>query len=295
MLSPTQTPPAEQETEDEATQLLQGIFEPPSGLVLRGIRRRWRLILAAAVVLTLAGLAYGFHRQTTYTAGATLQVGQVNPNSPGFYSYVSSAAALATAFSRGVTAEPVLDSVEHQLHIPFASAASRLSAEPLPLSPAFRVFATGPSEASAIALANSAAGALISYESQANDSNPEAGALLHEYQSAALALTHASAYIKQLEEGARASKSSHTSTLSMARAERDTAAARLAALGDAYNSAVTSQAPRQGLVSLLAGATTATSDHTAKIELPAFIGLLAGIVLGCALAAAREWRSSKLT
>jgi hypothetical protein len=275
-----------------AEQLLQGVFEPPSGVVWAGIRRNWPIVVALSLILALAGLAVGLRRQSTYTAAATLQVGQVNPNSPGFYSYVSSAAALATAFSRGVSAEPVLDSVHDKLGLRPTQAAARLSAEPLPLSPAFRVFATGSSSAAAIELANTTAAALVAYEGEVNNSNPQATSLLHEYRGASVELHRASNNLARLQElsGKRGRRRVSAEALVGARAARDTAAARLSAVGNAYTAAVTSQAPRRGLVSLLAGATSATSNHRANVELGGFIGLLAGIVLGSAIAALREHR-----
>ena len=89
------------------------------------------------------GAGIGLLRQTTYTASATLQVGQVNPNSPGFLGYVQSASSLATAFSRSIAAAPVLATVKRKLALGPADATPRLSAEPIPLAPAFRVIATG--------------------------------------------------------------------------------------------------------------------------------------------------------
>jgi hypothetical protein len=293
----SQTDPAQpsQPVRHEPAPVLRGAFEPPSGLVQRGLRRGWLLICVVAVLAAGAGLAAGLGRHGTYTAAATLQVGQVNPNSPGFYSYVSSAAALASAFSRGVSAEPVLAEVDKRLGIRPAVADSRLSAEPLPLSPAFRVFATGDSAAAAIRLANVAAGALIAYEANANDSNPEATSLLGEYHSASLALHRAAARLTAIEESTRGKHtgSALASMLAPARAERDTAAARVAAVGDAYTAAIASQAPRHGLVSLLAGATSASSDHRAKAEMIGFIALLAGLLGGSAIAVARELRRQR--
>jgi capsular polysaccharide biosynthesis protein len=270
----------------EAPPMLHGVFEPPSGMVARALRANWALIVLIALLGAGVGAAAGLARKGTFTSAATLQVGQVNPNSPGFYSYVSSAAALATAFSRGVSAEPVLAEVDKRLHIAPAVAAGRLSAEPLPLSPAFRVFATGPSADSAIKLANVAADALIVYETSANDSNPEAESLLTEYHGASLALHRAATNLSTTE---RAGQDAGTK-IAAARATRDTAAARVAALGNAYTAAITSQAPRRGLVSLIAGATSASSNHRSQVELLLFVALLAGLLLGCAVAVAREGR-----
>jgi hypothetical protein len=293
MLASPSTPNSPPAAFDEPGPLTQGVFEPPSGFVPAAIARNKLLVCTLAVVLAVTGTGLGLSRQSTYTASATLQVGQVNPNSPGFYSYVSSAAALATAFSRAVSAEPVLAAVHQKLGLAPSEAAARLSAEPLPQSPAFRVVATGPTASGAVRLANVTATALIAYEAQSNSSNPEATSLLAEYRDAALARERTVATLSHLEgigraRGAREAASA--SVLAAARAERETAAAKLAAIDDAYTAAVTSQAPRSGLVSLVAGATTASNDRGSQGEILGFIGLLAGIVVGCTVALLRERR-----
>ncbi|HXN38120.1 MAG TPA: hypothetical protein VN892_08780 [Solirubrobacteraceae bacterium] len=278
MLAPTTTTDSSAAASNETGQLIEGVFEPPSGLVLTALSRNKLIVCVLAVALALAGTAYGLSRQTTYTASATLQVGQVNPNSPGFYSYVASAAALATAFSRAIAAEPVLATVHQQLKLAPSQAVARLSAEPLPLSPAFRVIATGPTESSATQLANVTANALIAYESQANSANPEAESLLHEYRVASLNLQAAIANLERVEQASGTTHSS--SNVFTAKAERATATARLTAVGDAYTAAIASQAPRSGLVTLVAGATSASNNRHSKVAILTLIGLLAGILLG---------------
>ncbi len=265
---------------------IQGVFEPPSGFLLTAIARNKLLILAVAVLCALIGVGIGTARKPTYTATATLQVGQVNPNSPGFLGYVQSASALATAFSRAISAEPVLATVQHKLHVASSAAAARLSAEPLPLAPAFLVIATGKTESAAIQLANVAAGAVIAYESQSNSANPEAESLLHEYHEASFQLQQAEAALAHLNLG----KDVPISVRARVEAARNTAAVKLRAIGVAYTAAIASRAPRSGLVSLVASAVSASNNRKSKIELLGFIGLLAGIIIGCAAAALREQR-----
>jgi capsular polysaccharide biosynthesis protein len=281
---------------DEPEPLSYRVFEPPSGLVLTAIARNKLIVFVCAVVIAVAGTGYELARSPTFTASSTLQVGQVNPNSPGFYSYVESAAALATAFARAISAEPVLAVVKQKLNLSPAQANARLSAEPIPQSPVFRVIGTGPTESAAIQLTNVTANAMIAYESQTNSANPEAASLLHEYSAASLALEHADAKLSELEASTREArartKQGHTaaSTFAPDKAARDTAQAKLKAIAAAYTAAVTSQAPRSGLISLLAGATSATTDRRSKIEELGFIGLLVGVVLGCVIAVLRERR-----
>jgi uncharacterized protein involved in exopolysaccharide biosynthesis len=276
---------------DEADELLGRVYEPPGGMLLRAIGRHKLAICAFAVVFAALGAGYGLSRPVQYTAGATLQVGQVNPNSPGFFSYVQSSASLATAFSRAIDAEPVLATVQHSLGIAPAKASTQLSAAPVPSSPAFRIFATGGSAARAMSLANVAANAVIAYEGESNSANPAAAALLHEYQDASLALQHVVAKVarqERAENSKHVSGSAFTIALAPAKSEREAAQVRLKAIGAAYTAAIASQAPRRGLVSLIAGATSATSNRHAKVELVALVGLLAGILIGCLAAVLLE-------
>lgn len=276
-------------TLDGTDRLIQGVFEPPNSFALTAIARHKGIVCAIIALFTLLGAAYGLSRHRTYTTSATLQVGQVNPNSPGFYGYVQSAASLATAFSRAIDAEPVLQTVEHNLKLTPTQATARLSASPIPASPAFRVIATGPTEHDAIDLANTAASAVIAYESHSNSTNPDAASLLHQYQEAALALRRIAASSAHLG-GRRASAS--IDALAAAEAAKKAAAVKLGAIGVAYTQAVTSEAPSSGLLGLVAGATTVSSDHRSKVELYCFIGFLVGIIAGCL--AAIFWEQRRL-
>src|ERR1700710_1706465 len=126
-LDPPPPMPPLQVNQQAADPAPQQIFESPQGPVLEAIGNNRGLVAICAVVFCLIGIAAGFTRQPVYTSSATLQVGQVNPNSPGFFGYVQSASGLATAFSRAIAAEPVLESVEQKLKLPSAEAISRLS------------------------------------------------------------------------------------------------------------------------------------------------------------------------
>jgi hypothetical protein len=270
---------------DDPGPLVDRVFEPPDSLVLSAIANNKRIVASFAVLLALIGIAFGLTRQTTYTASATLQVGQVNPNSAGFLGYVQSASSLATAFSRSIAAAPVLATIEQRLDLETADLTPRLSAEPIPLAPAFRVIATGSSEADAIRLANTTAAAVTNYENRSNSSNPQARSLLDDFGQASLELKRNEAHLAELE-----GESASSDDLAKAQAERSSAQIKLKGLSTAYVAAVATQAPSEGLVSLLAGATSASSDHKEKVELYGFLGLLAGLVLGCAAAVLREQR-----
>lgn len=257
--------------------LVRGVFDPPEGLAFSAIRRHKKLIAIFAILGLLAGAALGLVRPATYEAAATLQVGQVNPNSPGFASYTQSSSSLATAFSRAIAAAPVLATIEHKLHIATRKASGRLSSEPIPLSPAFRILATGPSAAKAKRLANVAAAGVITYENRSNSANPEAASLLAAYRRASLELSEASAAVASNGD-------------LQAKAEQSAAKIKLKAIATAYVATVGSQPPREGFISLLAGATSAKSNRHSMIQLYGFLGLLLGLLAGCSVAVLRDRR-----
>jgi len=257
---------------------LRSAFEPPQGPLFQAIGRHKGLIAVIALLGALAGIALGYARPATYEASATLQVGQVNPNSAGFASYTQSSSSLATAFSRAIAATPVLIEVNRRLQIPPERAVTRLSSEPIPLSPAFRVIAKGPSAEKAKQLANVAAAAVIAYENRSNSANPQAAALLGSYRRASLALNKANAAVEVAHSGGS------SEDVLAAEAAQSAAKIRLKAIGATYIATVGSQPPREGFVSLLAGATSASGNRTAKMQLYGFLGLLLGLVAGSAAA-----------
>jgi uncharacterized protein involved in exopolysaccharide biosynthesis len=258
--------------------------QPVSSPVASAIGRHKLLVCACALALAALGAAGGFARKGTYTAASTLQVGKVNPNSPGFYGFVQSASDLAAAFSRAVTAAPVLKTVHRRLGLPAQEAVARLAAEPIPNSPAFRVIATGPTQRAAVDLANVSSRALISYEASANTYSPESGRLLGAYRAASLDLAHARTEV----ESAASEYAKHPGDvarlkLENAQASRAAATLRAHALAGGYQQSAQSATTRD-LISPLSGAVTAVSDRKAKIELFGFVGLLGGLAIGCALA-----------
>jgi capsular polysaccharide biosynthesis protein len=260
--------------------------QPPSVIGSAVARSKWWILLLA-IVLAAAGAAYGIVRKPLYNASSTLNVGKVNPNSPGFYGYAQSASDLATTYSRAITATAVLDHIQNTTGIPASTAAGRLTAEPIPNSSLFRIVATGPSSSSAVALANQAAHGVVSFEAGYNY-NGDAAAALKSFQQAARANVQAQAKVHRLSGGGGSGANS-SPALQAAQVAANTAQMRANALSNTYQQALEAQ-PASDLVSLLTTAVGATSDKSKKLELFAAIGLLAGLVIGTLLAVLREQR-----
>jgi hypothetical protein len=264
-------------------------------VAVRAIARHKLLVICLGVVIAIAGAAIGLARKPTYTSSTTLQVGDVNLNSPNFYGFVQSASAIATVFSRSITAAPVLGEIKSRLGISQSEATQRLSAAPIPISPAFRIIATGSTASGAMKLANTASDAVIAYEAHASTTTtapPEP--VLKEYIQAAESLQNAFAVVSQLSR-ARKPGSGEDAAMIRARSALDAARVHATAVGAVYQSSLVSAKayPSTGLVSLVAGATTASSDRSSKVELFGFVGLLAGIVFGAALAVVYEQRKAR--
>jgi Chain length determinant protein len=262
---------------------------------IRAIARHKKLIACLGVLVAIAGAGIGVVRKPTYTSSTTLQVGTVNLNSPNFYGFVQSASDIATVFSRSITAAPVLADIKSRLGIGPGEATRRLSAAPIPLSPGFRIIATGSTAGAAISLANTASNAVIAYESHAagaTTSAPEP--ILKEYVQAAESLQNAFAIVTQLTQ-ARKPGSGEDAAMIQARSALDAARIHAAAVGAVYQSALLEAKANTstGLVSLVAGASTASGDRGSKSELFGFVGLLAGLVAGTVLAVLYEQRKAR--
>lgn len=281
-----------------------GIFEPPRGLVLTSISRHKRLVAIVTIIGAVLGLLAGIARKPTYTATSTLQVGTVNLNAPGFDGFVQGATALTTVFSRAIFASSVLNELHTKLGISPGEVAQRLSAEPIPLSPSFNIVATGPTSKDAINLANAASTGVVAYEQHAaSATSPQAAALLKEYDSAAQTLQKAHALVQyyaaeESRQHAEAGKAGHAGSMPskaaiQARAAEDEAKTRAEAIGASYKSVTSAAAgsnPASSLVSIVAQATTTTSNRKSKVELYGLIGVFAGVIIGCVLAVLGERR-----
>ena len=276
--------------------------EPSPSLIVAALGRYKWLVLGLTVVLTICGLAIGYKRKPIYTANATVQVGQVNPNSPGFYGFVQSATELATTFSRAISANGVLSIIQHKTGLTPAQSSARLSATPIPDGAAFSVIATGSTSQSAVSLANTAAAAMVTYEAAANSSanttSSNTATIFNEYRRQSTQLAHDKAIVQKLQNNSSSNGSSPDPTnpaLVQAQANAGLAQGRANALAAAYTQALENQQPPGTMLSPLASALTASSDRKHKLELFAFVGLAAGLLIGSAIAVMLEQRRVRRT
>ena len=81
------------------------------------LRRYPILALLPVVVLAAAGITLGLRRPPTYTASTTINVGAPDINSQATPGYVLAEQTLASAYSREVTSQFVVNPVARQMHV----------------------------------------------------------------------------------------------------------------------------------------------------------------------------------
>ena len=82
---------------------------------LRGVVRRWPVVLLVTIVLVAAAAGAALLQSPTYTASADVNVGRVDVRVQALPGYVAGAQALAAAYSRIVTSDEVIDPLARQL------------------------------------------------------------------------------------------------------------------------------------------------------------------------------------
>jgi uncharacterized protein involved in exopolysaccharide biosynthesis len=266
---------------------------PPAVSVVRAMLWNWWIVLACVVLFVAIGAAAALLRTPTYTATARLAVGRIDITSPGALSgYAVATQALATGYSRTVTARPVAKTVSDETGISVKDVQSHVSATPIAESPVFRIEATAPNSGQAMTLANHASRALIQYTAKLNQSNPDSARLYAEYREA---IVHHKLAKRQLNVAIANAKArpipAAEEEVDAARGEVDAASLRVEAVGKAYTASVQSQAATQ-LIQVISPATEATGDRRSTAMIFVFIGLVVGLLVGGAVAFAREHRLS---
>lgn len=257
--------------------------------VRHAVRDHLFLAIAPVIVLLAAAGLLAVKRTPTYTAQAQLTLGQLDvaAQAP---SYVTAAQGLAATYARAIHAGGVTKPAAKALHITPIAAATRLEASPVGNTPLFFIDAKGPSEKSAVKLANAASHSLVRYVDGLNRQAAAGGKALKGYQRASGA-QHRWAIQAALAQRAFGSDPSaaHRRALTRASQRRDQAALRTQVLASVYASAKRTGAT-SNVLQILAPATNASNDRGSMLQKLLFAALAAGIAIGIALAV---WRGSR--
>jgi capsular polysaccharide biosynthesis protein len=267
------------------------IAPPPAVTLGRAMIWNWWIVVLAVIVCAAIGAGLALLRTPEYTATAKLTVGRIDISSPGALSgYAVAAEALATGYSRTVTARAVAEQVSNKTGISVKDVKDNVSATPIAKSPIFRIEATSPDADQAVRLANASSHALVRYTAKLSQSDPDSKRLYAMYEKAAVSLQRAKLKRERAEEDAGSPPSAaEEDAVATAQAKVEAAATRAKALEAAYTLSVQSQASTE-LIQILSPASEATSDKRSYLMILTLIGVVVGLLIGATLAFARESR-----
>ena len=268
---------------------------PKVGL-FQALARHWFVALLPVLAFVALGATYAVTRPPVYTAKSTLNVVQLDLSSPGALAgFPAASQSLASAYSRVVDSESLTAPVAKRLELGEAGVAARTSATPVPQSPVINVFATGDSPARAIDLANAMSRQLVAYVTTLGRSDARGKALLRQYRRAArqyqIALA-AQGRAQRAYDQARTAR--NQARLIQRRSEASTAKLRSDTIRSRYQQSEQSLTNSTTL-QVLSLSRSAQSDRRSKFELAVLVGLVAGLVVGAALASWRFQRVARRT
>jgi capsular polysaccharide biosynthesis protein len=295
---------------DWAVHTLAAEFEPlPQVGPLQAARRYWFLILLPVLVFVPLAAIVAAKRPATYTAEARLIVGRLNISTAGaIQGFAGAAQDLASTYPLVIYAAGVVNPVAHELGTTPGDVISRLTATEVPSTSIVRVIATGRSANDAVTLANAASHSLVSFLTKFDRDSPDLAYLHKQLRSAELAYQRASAAFARASIAAARNSSANTSTalsagnttpplspaLQRLAAAEDVAKIQLGAISTDYQNTVQSQAT-SSLLQPLVDAHSASSDRQSKLQISVFIALLAGLLVGLALATLRANQMARRT
>lgn len=271
---------------------LKTIEAPPIG-VLSALRRHWIVATVPVILLVGAALVLGLVRAPRYTATANLSVGRIYINNPaGVSGVIEATQSLASVYSRAIDATAVQQETARTLGEGSLPASDQLSATPIPLSPLIKVSADSSSARRAVALATAASGALAGYVERQGRSDEDT-VILSAYQQAE------QRYRKRVEERRQLARRYDRDPTPANKAARDRASVAISvallrreALRASYLNLIqgTGSTPA---VDVFSRATTASSDRLRMLQIMLFLGLIAGLAAGVALALLRAYQGTR--
>lgn len=264
-------------------------FEPvPRIGVIQAAQRYWYLVAAPVIVFVVIAGIVASARAPTYTAEARLMVGRLNLSTAGaVQGFAGAAQDLAQSYPLAITADGVVDPLAKRFGTTPTVIRSRVSASDVPLSSIVRITATGTSAHDAIALVNASSDSLTAFLTKYNRDNPDVRHLRGLLQAAEVKL--------QADQAAAPPLVQHPATPFQQRAIATLASQRaiVNAIAANYQSSVLTQAV-SSLLQPLVSAHTATSDRTSKLQIAVFAALVAGLVVGLALATLRANKVARM-
>jgi uncharacterized protein involved in exopolysaccharide biosynthesis len=255
---------------------------PPHPLgPLRPVVSRWWLVLPVTLAFAAGGAYVGNDAQPTYSASSTINVGRTDVRVQALPGYAAGATSLAAAYARIVQSAEIEEPLARRLRLPVDEVHRRLSAVPVPSNPFFTISGTGRTADEAVRFTRAATREIQAYVKRSDRGDVSVDALLSRYRSVARRQAALQRRIDSLT--ADAVGSAVPASAARAQAQYDTLAIQAEALKQQYAERSAEVATTAG-ITVISPATTAESDRNKTIQRLVAVGLVAGLVVGSALA-----------
>jgi capsular polysaccharide biosynthesis protein len=279
--------------------LREEVQPEPYVSVGRSARAHWRLVLAFAAFGVALALVAGLARPPSYSAQTRLVVGKTVQLSnlaatPGL---ALASQQLASDYSRLVSTHSVLDETARALNRTPGSLGGRVSASPIPESPVILLEAHAANAHDAVAIANAGAGALVKAVNTLNTEQLQSShQLLDRYRKADDALLRDQQTLKSLQnqlnqQGANAPRSLEDQIVA-AQTAVDADRLDVNSLASDYEGTLSPGRLNEQVVQRVGKADATGNDRMAFLEIALLVGLVAGVLVGIALAALIDARAA---
>jgi hypothetical protein len=262
--------------------------------------RAWPVVLVTTLLLVAAAVAAALAQRPTYTASADINVGRVDVRVQTLPGYVAGAQALAGAYSRVVTSDQIVAGVARRLRLPAGEVRSRLGATPIPEATIFRIFGSGGSVDDAVRFTRAATAEMEAYVASTGDDQTTLTGVLSAYREQARTAAGLRLRIERLREqstpaptasptatptssAARRARQRRTDDIARLQVALDTAELKMQSLGSRYSERGNELAATAG-IQVINRPLSASSDRNRTLQRLVAVGLVAGVLLGAALA-----------
>lgn len=257
--------------------------------VFEAVRWYWRSVVLLVLVFAGIGAAIGLVRSPDYEATARLNVDFSSQTPSSLPGSLTAAQALTDSYARSIYSAQVGAEIARKEGIGFQELPDRVSATPIPDSTIVQVIANDGTTDGATTLANQASRALIDYVASLDRPNGRLlASLLADFKEAAARYDRILSREQQLEANAGTPPSrEEKDALEKAAVQTQAALLKRETASQRYTGAKQNYVAK---LQLLEPARGATSDRIPTLELTVFLGAIAGLALGAALATVRANR-----
>jgi capsular polysaccharide biosynthesis protein len=247
-------------------------------------------VLLVVALFVGGGVYAGLTRSLTYRAETEINVGRTDVRVQALPGYVAGAATLANAYSRVVVSDEIVDRVAPELGVPKGDVSANLTAAPIPENPILRIVGKGDTPDEAIRLTTVAADQLERYVARTDAASKSADSMLAEFRKQSRRAAELRRDLRRLEARDAAASALGATVEAPSAEELDelqvayqTAKLRADALSQMFRDRQVELASTAG-IEVISRPALAGDDRRSVLQRLIAVGLVAGVIVGSALA-----------